>query len=82
MALSTNIPRERMSEKRTTVFIVIPTAPRTINERNIDIGIEIPTKDEFRTPRKNNNTPTTRINLRLCYSQDYSPYLRHQYFDH
>ena len=61
IALSTSIPSARMSENRTTMFIVKPRICITLNERNIDSGMAIPTNEAFRTPRTNSSTATTRI---------------------
>ena len=61
IALSTSIPNARIRLKRTIIFIETPMAFSTINERNIDAGIEIATNAEVPAPRKKNSTPTMRI---------------------
>ena len=61
IALSTNIPRANINENKTIMFMVMPSALRMMNDKNIERGMDIPTKDAFRTPKKNNNTPITRI---------------------
>ena len=50
-----------MSEKSTTIFIVVPDTYRNSIPINIDKGIAIPTNDALRNPRKNSNTRITKI---------------------
>ena len=62
MALSTNIPRAKISEKSTIKFREIPRAPKIRNEMNMERGMESPTKIAFRKPRKNNRNFTASKN--------------------
>ncbi len=59
MPLSTNIPNANTNAKSTIMFNVTPAAPNNINDRNIDIGMAIPTKSAFLRPKKNISTSTT-----------------------
>ena len=62
------------------MFIVMPSALRMMNDKNIERGMDIPTKDAFRTP-KNNNTPITKISPEIILFSNYLPYSLHLYFD-
>ena len=61
IALSTNIPKANIKENKTIIFMVMPSALRMMNDKNIESGMDIPTKDALRTPKKNSRTPITRI---------------------
>ena len=61
IALSTNIPRARINENKTTVFRVYPTKFIIRIPINIESGIAIPTNMAFRNPKKNNKINTTKI---------------------
>ena len=61
MALSTSIPSASVSENSTTMLSVIPRACRIIKVRNMEKGMDRPTKMAFRAPITNNSTTTTRM---------------------
>ena len=41
--------------------MVMPSALRIMNDKNIESGMDIPTKDALRTPKKKSRTPITKI---------------------
>ena len=43
------------------MFIVTPSSPMMMKDRNIDVGIEMATKIEVRSPSANRRIPTMRI---------------------
>ena len=63
--LSTSIPSAKTKEKSTITLKVIPIEFRIMKDINIDNGIATPTKSAFLNPRKNSNTPTTRITPKM-----------------
>ena len=65
MALSTSIPSARIRLKSTTMFMVMPTSCKILNDSSIDRGMARPTKKALRTPMKNNSTSTTKSNPKM-----------------
>ena len=61
IALSTSIPNARIKLKSTIMFMVMLKTFSTMNERNIDAGIEIATNTEVPAPRKKRRTATINI---------------------
>jgi len=59
MALSTNIPSARIRLNRTTMFMLIPSAPITMKLSSMLSGMDVATNPAFRTPRKNMSTAST-----------------------
>ena len=65
MALSTNIPKAKISAKRTTIFIVVPIPPSTTKLINMERGMAMPTNKALRSPKKKSNTKTTKITPKM-----------------
>ncbi len=55
------MPSAKIRENKTIVLSVTPKALRMIKDKNIDSGMAIPTNKALRKPKKNINTPTTKI---------------------
>ena len=63
--LSTNIPKASTNENNTMTFRVIPIELRIRKDMSIERGMATPTNNAFLNPKKNSNTPTTRIIPRI-----------------
>ncbi len=61
IALSTSMPRARISENSTTMFIEKPTSRMMLNDSSMESGMASPTKGAVRTPSTKSSTTRTRI---------------------
>ncbi len=73
MASSTRMPSTNTSEKRTTIFNVIPSAERMTKPTNIDNGIAVEMRSEFLNPKNMKRDMTTRnIPVRMLFSSSFT----------